>query len=241
MRTDPRHCRRRPPGRQGARTSRDKTAGEVISELARAALNAPAQPPRAAQPGRSMVFAPFPSAGASSPTRSSIACARTTRTDACALDVNVLIALLDADHALHGAADALVRGPCRRGLGVLSDHPERMRSRHVRLQAIRTRCRSAPWSSGSWKRRPSKLHEFWPDAVSLLDARGRSMLPRDSRSPPGDGSLPARAGCIPSWPACHVRPIHPDRAPYPGRKHATSWSSEAPACPAREEPRPGFG
>jgi len=40
-----------------------KTAGEVISELARAALNAPAQPLRAAQPRAQYGFRPFPKRG----------------------------------------------------------------------------------------------------------------------------------------------------------------------------------
>jgi hypothetical protein len=40
-----------------------KTAGEIISELARAALNAPAQPPRAAQPRAQYGFRPFPKRG----------------------------------------------------------------------------------------------------------------------------------------------------------------------------------
>jgi hypothetical protein len=40
-----------------------KTAGEVISELARAALNAPALSPRTAQPRAQYGFRPFPKRG----------------------------------------------------------------------------------------------------------------------------------------------------------------------------------
>jgi hypothetical protein len=40
-----------------------KTAGEVISELARSALNAPAGPPRAQEPKVRYGFRPFPKRG----------------------------------------------------------------------------------------------------------------------------------------------------------------------------------
>ena len=40
-----------------------KTAGEIISDLARAALNAPAQPPRTAQARAQYGFRPFPKRG----------------------------------------------------------------------------------------------------------------------------------------------------------------------------------
>ena len=40
-----------------------KTAGEIISELARSALNAPSEPPRAQEPKARYGFRPFPKRG----------------------------------------------------------------------------------------------------------------------------------------------------------------------------------
>lgn len=97
------------------------------------------------------------------------------------LDVNVLIALLDADHALHERATAwfarraqsgwascpLTQNGCVRGMS----HPSYPNALPVRVLIERFAEATA-----------SKFHEFWPDDVSLLDLRiadsGRIHGPR---------------------------------------------------------------
>lgn len=84
------------------------------------------------------------------------------------LDVNVLVALLDADHASHGAAASWFRAHAKLGwascpitqngcLRVMS-HPSY--PGRVAVQAIAGRLREAT---------AAPIHEFWPDDVSLLD------------------------------------------------------------------------
>jgi toxin-antitoxin system PIN domain toxin len=84
------------------------------------------------------------------------------------LDVNVLIALLDSDHALHAAATTWFRESARQGwascpitqngcLRVMS-HPAYPNAPPLRVIAERLMEATA-----------SPLHEFWPDDVSLLD------------------------------------------------------------------------
>ena len=83
------------------------------------------------------------------------------------LDVNVLIALLDSDHSLHGAATAWFKNNARSGwascpitqngcLRVMS-HPAYPNAPPV--QVIAERLVEAT---------TSPVHEFWPDDVSLL-------------------------------------------------------------------------
>ncbi len=86
------------------------------------------------------------------------------------LDVNVLIALLDADHSLHSRAAQWFAGRARDGwascpisqngcMRVMS-HPGYPNALPVR--AVLERLQEAA---------ASKLHQFWPDDISLLDAR----------------------------------------------------------------------
>jgi len=86
------------------------------------------------------------------------------------LDVNVLIALLDADHSLHGSATEWFASNARHGwascpitqngcVRVMS-HPAYPNA--PPLQTIVERLAEAT---------ASKVHEFWPDDVSLLDDR----------------------------------------------------------------------
>ncbi len=97
------------------------------------------------------------------------------------LDVNVLIALLDADHALHARATGWFAQHARSGwascpitqngcLRIMS-HPGYPGTLPVRAVSERLRQAAA-----------SKLHEFWPDDLSVLDARlidaGRIHGPR---------------------------------------------------------------
>ena len=84
------------------------------------------------------------------------------------LDVNVLIALLDANHTSHHAArrwlsDNAVNGwaSCpitQNGCLRIMSHPSYSMSASVREIALRLRDATA-----------SDVHQFWPDDVSLLD------------------------------------------------------------------------
>jgi uncharacterized protein len=86
------------------------------------------------------------------------------------LDVNVLIALLDADHTLHSRATAWFASHARsgwascpitqNGCARVMAHPKYPNA--VPVRAVMNRLRDA--TAGA-------LHEFWPDDVSLLDAR----------------------------------------------------------------------
>ncbi len=86
------------------------------------------------------------------------------------LDVNVLIALLDADHSLHARATQWFAGQARSGwascpitqngcLRIMS-HPGYPNT--ISVRAVMERLTEASASA---------FHEFWPDDVSLLDAR----------------------------------------------------------------------
>lgn len=86
------------------------------------------------------------------------------------LDVNVLIALLDADHSLHARATEWFADAARAGwascpitqngcVRVMS-HPGYPNALPVR--AVMERLGEAA---------SSRSHEFWPDDISLLDAR----------------------------------------------------------------------
>jgi toxin-antitoxin system PIN domain toxin len=84
------------------------------------------------------------------------------------LDVNVLIALLDADHASHGAAikwfsdhgsDGWASCPItENGCARIMSHPSYPNARTVGEVIQRLRAATA-----------HKAHEFWADSVSLLD------------------------------------------------------------------------
>ncbi len=86
------------------------------------------------------------------------------------LDVNVLIALLEADHSLHARATNWFGSHARAGWAScpitqngcvrIMSHPGYPNALPVR--AIMERLEEAT---------ASKFHEFWPDDVSLLDAR----------------------------------------------------------------------
>ena len=86
------------------------------------------------------------------------------------LDVNVLIALLDADHSLHPSASEWFSSRARAGWAScpitqngcvrIMSHPGYPNALSVRAvtERLREACASAQ-------------HEFWPDDVSLLDAK----------------------------------------------------------------------
>ena len=86
------------------------------------------------------------------------------------LDVNVLIALLDTDHSLHARATQWFSRHARDGWAScpltqngcvrIMSHPGYPNALHV--SAVIERLAQA--TAGA-------LHEFWPDDVSLLDAR----------------------------------------------------------------------
>ena len=86
------------------------------------------------------------------------------------LDVNVLIALLDADHSLHGRATTWFAAHARTGWAScpitqngcmrIMSHPAYPNALPVRSVVERLAEASA-----------STLHEFWPDDISLLDSR----------------------------------------------------------------------
>jgi hypothetical protein len=86
------------------------------------------------------------------------------------LDVNVLIALLDADHSLHARATQWFAGHARSGWAScpitqngcirIMSHPGYPNALSVR--AVVERLTEASVSA---------FHEFWPDDVSLLDAK----------------------------------------------------------------------
>jgi hypothetical protein len=86
------------------------------------------------------------------------------------LDVNVLIALLDADHSLHARATQWFAGHARSGWAScpitqngcirIMSHPGYPNALSVRAVVERLTEASA-----------SAFHEFWPDDVSLLDAK----------------------------------------------------------------------
>lgn len=86
------------------------------------------------------------------------------------LDVNVLIALLDADHSLHRRATDWFAGHAasgwascpitENGCARIMSHPGYPNPLPVRSVIDRLAEASA-----------SHLHEFWPDDISLLDAR----------------------------------------------------------------------
>ena len=85
------------------------------------------------------------------------------------LDVNVLIALLDADHSLHNRATQWFATHARSGWATcpitqngcvrIMSHPGY--PNHVSVRAIMGRLAEACANT---------FHEFWPDDVSLLDA-----------------------------------------------------------------------
>ena len=86
------------------------------------------------------------------------------------LDVNVLIALLDADHSLHARATQWFGGHARAGWAScpitengcvrIMSHPGYPNPLPVRAVIERLAEASA-----------SGFHEFWPDDISLLDAQ----------------------------------------------------------------------
>jgi uncharacterized protein len=85
------------------------------------------------------------------------------------LDVNVLIALLDSDHALHVPAMQWFESNARRGWAScpitqngcirIMSHPGYPNPPPLRVVIERLAAATA-----------TELHEFWPDDVSLLDA-----------------------------------------------------------------------
>ena len=85
------------------------------------------------------------------------------------LDVNVLIALLDADHSLHVRATAWFANNARHGWAscpITQNGCVRIMSHAAYPNAFPTRAVIERLAEAG----ASAYHEFWPDDVSLLDA-----------------------------------------------------------------------
>jgi uncharacterized protein len=86
------------------------------------------------------------------------------------LDVNVLIALLDADHSLHARATDWFGGHARAGWAscpITQNGCVRIMSHSAYPNALPVRAVMERLGEAS----ASSFHEFWPDDVSLLDAK----------------------------------------------------------------------
>jgi len=86
------------------------------------------------------------------------------------LDVNVLIALLDADHSLHARATQWFAGHARAGWAscpITQNGCVRVMSHPGYPHALPVRAVVERLSEAS----ADALHEFWPDDISLLDAQ----------------------------------------------------------------------
>jgi toxin-antitoxin system PIN domain toxin len=86
------------------------------------------------------------------------------------LDVNVLIALLDADHSLHARATQWFAGHARAGWAscpITENGCARIMSHPGYPNALPVRAVIERLAEAS----TSNFHEFWPDDISLLDAK----------------------------------------------------------------------
>lgn len=86
------------------------------------------------------------------------------------LDVNVLIALLDADHSLHARATQWFAGHARGGWAscpITQNGCVRIMSHPGYPNALSVRAVMERLAEAS----SSNYHEFWPDDISLLDAK----------------------------------------------------------------------
>jgi len=86
------------------------------------------------------------------------------------LDVNVLIALLDADHSLHARATQWFVGHARGGWAscpITQNGCVRIMSHPGYPNALSVRAVMERLAEAS----SSNYHEFWPDDISLLDAK----------------------------------------------------------------------
>jgi hypothetical protein len=86
------------------------------------------------------------------------------------LDVNVLIALLDADHSLHARATQWFRGQAKAGWAscpITENGCARIMSHPAYPNALPVRAVMARLAEAS----ANSAHEFWPDDVSLLDSK----------------------------------------------------------------------
>ena len=86
------------------------------------------------------------------------------------LDVNVLIALLDADHSLHIRAATWFAGNARHGWAscpITENGCIRIMSHPSYPNAVTVRAVTERLSEAS----ASALHQFWPDDISLLDRK----------------------------------------------------------------------
>jgi uncharacterized protein len=86
------------------------------------------------------------------------------------LDVNVLIALLDADHSLHGRATEWFAAHARSGWAscpISQNGCVRIMSHPGYPNALPVRAVMERLAEGA----AGGFHEFWPDDVSLLDPR----------------------------------------------------------------------
>ena len=86
------------------------------------------------------------------------------------LDVNVLIALLDADHSLHARATQWFALHARRGWAscpITQNGCARIMSHPGYPNALPVRAIMERLTEAS----SSTYHEFWPDDISLLDAQ----------------------------------------------------------------------
>ena len=86
------------------------------------------------------------------------------------LDVNVLIALLDADHSLHGRAIEWFADHARLGWAscpITQNGCVRLMSQSGYPNPLPARAVIERFSEAA----ASSFHEFWPDDISLLDER----------------------------------------------------------------------
>ena len=86
------------------------------------------------------------------------------------LDVNVLIALLDAAHTQHATAHAWLRRDIRHGWAscpITQNGVVRIMSQPAYPQAVSPKQAAGVLRAAT----ATKHHEFWPDDISLLDDR----------------------------------------------------------------------
>ena len=121
------------------------------------------------------------------------------------LDVNVLIALLDADHSLHARATTVVRKithePGWASCPITQNGCVRIMSHPGYPNALPVACGHRSPRGG---RAPSDFHEFWPDDISLLDAQV-ARCRADPWTTSDHGCLSIGALGPARWKVCHFR------------------------------------
>src|SRR6266581_7350077 len=168
---DPGYRRRRPAGRQGARSPRKENCRASDFRARPQGIEYPSGCARRTGTQGTLRIPTIPQAGRSRHqcTDRQVAGRRRLLMRAL-LDVNVLIALLDADHSLHMRATKWFVDHARAGWAScpitengcmrIMSHPAYPNPAPVR--AVMERLQEAGANS---------VHEFWPDDISLLDPR----------------------------------------------------------------------